>query len=424
MKRLSVLLLLFICVSSVSRAGETLVLSGANNIEIASFLKEYEACGDERAIALHTVAERLRNGMFSNVPPGVVVNKGTRNCVYWYALDIRNALDQPETYLWSFYNDGLQFSLYELDERTGLYSYKGMVAHRLSHQQRSVKIRALSFELNMGANETKKLMLKVTPAGRGNAYFRTDISTMADVLVYEADFGFLLGQYLGFFICAGIFSLVLFVVLKKKFYALMLGYMFSLLAFNLVEYLFDYYVIPNFLYPFWTRLPQLLFLALAFYFNVYVFTSFIDLKVYRPKINRLVSVVNRCSLLFILFYVSIRILALYDFSVGHMMHVFLVALLVLQICFLIFLFAYALIQRIPFTLHFMAGGSLLTISVILYALNTANILYLPQLVSPGNIIFAYAFQVLYLMIVFTIAYRKRSEVMPLACWQLLKPRKS
>lgn len=396
--------LLFLC-PPLCCGIDTLRVAGANDFKITGFFKEYSACEAEQEEPVDTILLKLRQGMFHEVPQAKAVSKGFSNCTHWYALVLHNDLDHAERYLWSFYNAGLEFTLYEADESAGDYIELGKLSHHLTIKQRQVPVRSLSFDLPMHAGETKLLLLKVVSLSKENVYFRTDISTMADIMAYEARFSFLLAQYFGFYICAVIFNLVLFVVLRKKFYALMLGYVLSLLAFNLIEYLYDVYFLPDFLYPYWAKLTQLVFLALALYFNGYVFSSFVKLKRFKPKLHRLLSIVNQVCLAVVLVYCIFEISTLVSDSYVLLLKSALLNLVLFQFCFSLFLYVYALLLRIPNMLHFLLGISLLLLSVILYAFNVFNIMYLPQLVSPSNVIFSFTFQILYLMVAFTVAYR-------------------
>lgn len=392
---------------SLSFAADTLKLSGANDIRIVRYLQEYVDCScNENA---GQVMEKWRQGSFREMAPARVVNRGVTNCNHWFALVLHNESPYRENYLWSFYNDGIHFTLYEPDPELGVFLREGRQSHYLSLSDRSVPLRAISFPLPLEAGETKSLLLKTEVFGRQNLYFPTDISTQSDILAYELEFSFLLGRYYGFFFFAIIFNLCLYVVLKKRFYAMMLGYTCSLLAFNMVEYLHDVYLIPDVFYIWWAKIPKLVFLALTLFFNVHVFMTFVQQHRYFPKLGRLMELMNKLVLATTGIFLLLHVLLNGEPQWLQVLQTGFVAVLFVQTVVLLLNIGVALRKGTPYIWHYLLGNSLLLVSVTLYLLNAFNILYLPQFVKPGNIIFAFCVESIYLMIVFTVKYKQDFE---------------
>src|SRR5690606_19558752 len=83
-----------------------------------------------------------------------------------------------------------------------------------------------------------------------------------------------------------------------------------------------------------------------------------------------------------------------------------VAILLLQVLYLLVNIVVSALRKTPYIGHYLIGNSLLFLSVILYLLNSFHLLYLPQIFLPGNIIFSFAVETIYLMIVFTVKYKR------------------
>lgn len=387
---------------SFSLTTDTLRLSGANDIRIVRYLSEYVDCSCKEN-AEQVMEKWQQGGSFKAMAPARVVSRGLTNCNHWFALVLHNELANKENYLWSFYNDGIHFTLYEPDLEKGGFLREEQHSHARLFSERQVPLRSISFLLPMESAETKVLLLKTETAGR--LYFPTDISTRNDILSFELEFSFLLGRYYGFFFFALIFNLCLYIILRKRFYGMMLGYICSLLAFNMIEYLHDIYLMPEVFYTWWANIPKLVFLAFTLFFNVHVFMSFVQQRMYFPRFSRLMDGMNKvvlCATLIFLLYVFLdpQLQWLYVFQVGF------VAILLAQTVVLILNIGAAIGKGTPYIWHYLVGNSLLFISVILYLLNTFNIYYLPQFFLPGNIIFAFGVESIYLMIVFTVKYKK------------------
>lgn len=389
-----------------SKGADTLRVNGANNIPIAGYLDEFVDCG--KNMTAESVWAAWERGAFQPSSPGYFINKGVGNCTYWFVLNLKNTYLYRQDYLWSFYNDAIQFVLYEVDKSGDLRKLDS-ISHRKVLSERTVPLRSLSFVVPLESNESKRLLLSVNPVGRKNVYFPTDISSYRDILAFELNFSFLLGRYYGFFFFAIIFNLSLYIVLRRRFYGVMLGYVLSLFAFNMVEYLHDVYLVPEVIYPYWSMIPKQTFLALTLYFNVLVFQNFVNLDHYLPKVNRVLRSTNKVLFYSICLFVLITLSVpnIYEFA-GYLGDLFVVVMLSQ---FLVLLTSCLLcgLKQVPNFFHYLAGVSPLLLAVVFYLISTFDLGHFKQWILPGNIIFAFAFEVVYLMIVFTVMYKREFD---------------
>ncbi|MBA5630069.1 ATP-binding protein [Moheibacter lacus] len=393
---------------SFASKGDTLRLTGAYNGYLPDYLRIKVDCSKDASF--EQLLEQFKNGEFERVNKGNVsnvVNIGVTDCNHWFALVVKNESEKPEDYLWGFYNDGIQFTLYEINKGLDGFERKERLSHSMSRAERQVPLRSLSYRISMQPGESKLLLVKTELVGRNNLYFPTDISTETDILWWELDYSFLLGRYFGFFFFAAIFNFILFIILRKKFYGMMMGYLLSLIAFNLIEYLHDLYLIPGWLYPFWSKIPKEFFLGLILIFNIKVFQNFINLKKSLPKLNRIleisVSAVLVISMLYFLIFTSGWVA---DFSVSGL-KLFYNAILILLVGIFLFCIFIAVRNKINYVWHYLGGNILLFASLIIYLLNhNFPFFHLKQFIMPGNLIFSLAFEIVYLMIIFMLKYKK------------------
>lgn len=399
---------LFAGVLSKGSTGDTLRLNGVYDGWLPEYLQVYKDCSQKENSA--TILEKFKRGAFQKVKKGYVsnvVNYGITDCHHWFALIIHNESDRTQDYLWNFYNEGILFTFYETNENLSGFKREESVSHTVSRKERAVPLRSMSFRISILPGETKTLLVKTELTGRKNLYFPTDISTEADILWWELDYSFLLGRYFGFFFFAAVFNLCLFAILRKRFYGVMLVYILSLLSFNLVEYLHDLYIIPDQIYPFWSQIPRSVFLSFALIFNIKVFQNFTQLKKYFKPLNHYLSIANNVVLAITLFFLICQLSGLFPTHFLHELKIYFNWILFALILFFIVSIVLALKKKVPYVWHYLGGNSLLFISIVLYFFNhTFQIIHLRQFIMPGNMIFAFAFEVVYLMIVFTLKYKK------------------
>lgn len=378
--------------------------NGANDDNIVTYFQEYVDCTCK--MTTEEVFAEWKVNTFRSLDAASVVNRGVTDCQHWFVFQVHNASPYREEYLWSFYNDGIRFSVFEFDALSGKIGDARSVSHRVPIGDREVAIRSISFPVLMEAGESKSFLLKTVLKGRQNLYFPTDFSTKSDILQYELEFSFLLGRYYGFFFYAIAFNLCLYLVLKKKFYLVMLGNVSSLLAFSMVEYLHDVYLIPSWIYPFWANIPKLIFIGLTLYFNVYVFIAFVQQYKYLPKLAAWLRWANRLVLVSTVGYLLIYWLWHSGNDNMLLFQKLFIAVMLLQTFLLLVNIVAAACKRTPFIWHYIAGNTLLFASMIFYLFNTFNIVYFPQFFRPGNIIFSFSVECIYLTIIFTVKYKR------------------
>lgn len=388
-------------------ASDTLRLAGPGNDWLPEYLSEFKDCSKEETAS--SLLRKFKKNQFSKVEKGKVsnvINRGLTHCVHWFALVVKNESDRPQDYLWNFYNEGINFTLYEADLDTEKILNEESLSHHISRVNRSVPLRSISFKVSMMPGETKTLLVKTEPIGRKNLYFPTDISTEADILWWELDFSFLLGRYYGFFFFAAIFNFCLFIILRKRFFGDMLGYVLSLLAFTMVEYLHDLYLIPESVYPYWAKIPRVFFLGLALYFNIRIFQDFVQFKKYLPKFDKYLRIIGNTSLVIAYLFLLIHFFNLLSVDLLQLTKVYYNVFLLVQLVVFLIGIIVAIKKKIAYVWHYLGGNSLIFISVILYILNnTFEVIHHRQFINPGNLIFAFAFEVVYLMIVFALKYK-------------------
>src|SRR5690606_18803788 len=133
---------------------------------------------------------------------------------------------------------------------------------------------------------------------------------------------------------------------------------------------------------------------------------FVQLKKYLPKFDKYLRIIGNTSLVIAFLFLLIHFFNLLSVNLLQLTKVYYNIFLLVQLVVFLTGIIVAIKKKIAYVWHYLGGNSLIFISVILYILNnTFEVIHHRQFINPGNLIFAFAFEVVYLMIVFVLKYK-------------------
>lgn len=400
------ILCFFLAFPANASEDDTLFVKGVYTHRIVDFFKRFQDCEEKTS---EEIIQYYNNGEFEDMQPSRMVNLGFTRCKNYFSLTVKNDQASAQNYYWSFYNDGVLFTLYELKNNKLIEIGETSVAQKI--EERPTPIRCLSFKVEMQAFETKTLILKTELQGHSNLYFPTDFTTVEDILIYEANNSFLLGRYFGYFIFTALFNLFLFILIRRKLYGFMFGYILSMIAFNAIEYMYDVHLVPDFIHSFWTRFPKMFFVLLASYFHTKVFQYFTAHKEHFPKWNSVLSLINNFILFILILFLILKLIIPKNTSFLDQYRLLLFLLFLINLMVLVVNLLYSVYKKNKQAVYYICCNFLLILSLVFYITNTFQIggatIYMP----PGNIINSVAFEILSLTIAFLLNYRKELSEM-------------
>jgi len=406
LNRYFILFCFLLAFSANASEDDTLFVKGVYPNHIVDFFKRFQDCEEQSP---QEIIRHYKNGEFKDMQPSRMVNLGFTKCLNYFSLTVKNDQTLTEDYYWSFYNDGILFSLYEL--KNGQLEQIGETSVAKKLEERPTPIRCLSFKVKMEPFETKTLILKTKLQGHSNLYFPTDFTTVEDILIYEANNSFLLGRYFGYFIFTALFNLFLFILIRRKLYGFMFGYILSMVAFNAIEYMYDALLVPDIIHSFWIRFPKMFFVLLASYFHTKVFQYFTAHKEHFPKWDSVLSLINNFILFILILFVVIKIFISQSIAFFNQYRLLLFMLFIINLLALIVNLFYSIFKKNKQALYYICCNFLLILSLLFYITNTFQIggatIYMP----PGNIINSVAFEIISLTIAFLLNYRKELNEM-------------
>jgi signal transduction histidine kinase len=337
-----------------------------------------------------------------------VFNRGFTSDSYWLAVYVKNDTTIQIPILWSFYNNYLLFDLYEADEGRLPLKFHGTQSSLNPLDNREYPVRSPSFKILMAPQQTKLLLVKVRAVNTDNIYFPTDITTTEDYLQYETHNSFLLGKFIGYFLFALVFNVLLWFALKNKLHLWHAAYVLSLIGFNINEFLLDTFTFPDWLYKPWALIPKSLFLLLPVYLGINILQIFINQKQDFKLLYKIFRVYKSIALIilalvfansFVLpanntFVAFVRLTAYYLTLAGLM----LIGINVIA----------GVIKKHYYTIIYSISTIFLLFAFLDFLLNT---LKLGQLffIPPGNIVVAFTFEILALTVIFVFKYKKEKN---------------
>jgi signal transduction histidine kinase len=369
---------------------------------LSAYYQYFEDCDGSNEVE---VLKQFYKGNFIQQEPNITFNKGITNCTYWLVVNVKNTTIEKQKLLWSFYNNGLSFSFYELRNGKLIFLDKSSM-HELI-DQRPYPVRSISFPFYLQQNETKTLFVKVTPTINVNIYFPTDITDVEDFLFYEVDFSFLLGKYFGIFLFAFFVNVCMFLILKERIYLYNSVYIIFVVLFQLSEFHFDSLSLKSDFFMFFSYINKNLYIALALFFYIKIFQIFTDQQIEYPKLYVLLRKFNH----FLILTISIVIISQLVIHDSKWIFYANVGMYVINnlgfLCLFMFLI-FGLIKAKKYYLFFTISSLLLIYGWISYLLMTFNIIRLP-IISPGNVINGFVIEISLLTIFMVYKYKLEKD---------------
>ena len=401
-----VVLLFFFLLTSIAIGAQPLkpYLFDGSCPHLTNYFQYLEDCN---GYSTQEVLSLFYGNHFQNPEPNITFNKGFTTCSYWLAIEIKNKLPKDEKFIWSFYNNGLQFEFYELKAGKLVFIDKSSMHKPL--KERPYPVRSISFPFLLNQNETKTLFAKVSTTIHGNIYFPTDITYVEDYLWYEIDFTFLMGKYFGVLFLAFFINFSSFVILRQRIFLYTMFYIFFVTVFMLSDFHFDCIQIENnYLFKLWSHINKGFYISIGCFFYLKIFELFTNLKEAQPIISQWIK---KYSLLLIIAIVVEFLLSFnLSFSKDTLYFLDIIGYAINSTGFLLLLFSliYGVYRKKTYFIYFMITSIGIIYGFITYILNTINLVNLP-VIFPGNVINGLIIEISLLTIFLIYKYKIEKE---------------
>jgi len=186
----------------ITLAQDALVISDESCYPVTEYLKVLET---HPAEGISYAVNRYKAGAFDAIDPDRTFNKGATSNIFWFALPMRNKLDQTNQVIFTAAAPiAALITLYE--EKDGIFSPIDTTGYAVPASSRTLNTRLFSFELKLQPEEEKLYFISVDTRG-GNLYLPFYLDSPNEYWAYETDRAILYGLFAGIFFLAFLISL-------------------------------------------------------------------------------------------------------------------------------------------------------------------------------------------------------------------------
>jgi signal transduction histidine kinase len=407
LKRKVLLLFCFLCICMYCNAQakmDTLVFDVNNIKDLAENYTFYEDC--ENKSESNILAKFNANEFKKPLNKGAF-NTGITQCKYWLAVVIKNNSNKDLPLLWSFYNNGIKFNFYDINNNGGLHFIDSNSMH-IPLKKRNFPVRSISFKFTLKPFETKTVFAKVETTTNNAIYFPQDITTPEDYLVYELTFSYLIGKYIGFFMLAFLINIFLWIALKNKIHLFHALYILMITLFSFSDFHFDSFEMTGNIFIKWSYINKLCFSMFGMFFFIKVFQIFVNQAAEHKKIFKIFNIYNYLLIGISSLILILSLLGLYQHPAYKLIEKCSFVYTLLGYTLIIAALAHGLFLKKYYYLLYLISSGLLLAGFLSFILNTLKIVHLFYF-PPGNIINGLAFEIAILTSFFVYKYKKEKE---------------
>lgn len=385
---------------------DTFKIKGANNEKLRNYYSFYEDPNDN--LSLKQIVGKLNEGKFIRKKKGnFVFNSGYTHSSYWFALPIKNDTSVALPLLWSFYQNNLGYVLYDVTHAVHPVIVDSIISNQ-PMSQRKFSFRSPAFQIDLPAHAYRLLLVKVFLVNADVVYFPSDLTTVDDVLLWEINYSFLLGQYMGYFILVCVFNIFLWRLLKARIHLWQSLYVFMIILYSLSENMYDILYLPDWLYPYFNRLPKTLFLTFAIYFGIIVFQIFTSQKSNFPKFYVVFGYLKTIILVASTLLLFGSLILKGQAPILYISRIIIDVIFYLGLLFLVIFIIYGLIKKSGPVVSYLFAIVFLVIAYIDYA--SVNIFDFQLFyIRPGNILIGLAIEITLLTALLIIKFNKERK---------------
>lgn len=268
-------------------------VKGPNNEHLskyATFWVDKELKG-----SLSNAVKALNEGNFERWKINTTLNLGQNPYPLWLHLRVKNMSDEFHHYWWSVYSQADYLFVYEKKPEGWIVT--DTIAKAVLKKDRKLPVRFLAKDFEMEYGEEKDILIEiVNPRHLQNAI--TDFTTPDNNLLWEKNFYWNIGFFLGCFLFIGVISLVIGGILRETVFFQYGLYLFLIVSIMLLQEIMVAVIDVDSLFYFFNRLHSLplIIISLAVHFEILAYI--LNIKKYRSKPVILFRKINRGILLY------------------------------------------------------------------------------------------------------------------------------
>lgn len=235
--------LIFTCFLSKAQNNNPVLIDNSNTFNIHSGTYFYE---DKSLNATVETLIKLKNqNKLTPLAPKRTLNKGFTKSYWWLVFDLENTLPETVNLFFNEKSNGVnRLQLFKLDS-AGKVTPMALTGDHFKFNSRAVNYHTYLFPIKLMAKEKASYFLWADKRGQ-NMVIPFSLSKDVSMVHDEVPFFTLFGVFIGIYLFAIIFNLLLFISLRDKIHIYYALYVFCMLIFNLEDEGFAFqWLYPN-----------------------------------------------------------------------------------------------------------------------------------------------------------------------------------
>lgn len=236
-------LLMLICLVSHAQSNKRILIDSTSRFDIRNYGYFYEDTSLKATV--HTIINLKKQNKLTALTPYKTFNKGFSKSYWWIAFDVENTLQEPTKLFFNERSNGInRLQLFKLDS-TGKITPMALTGDHFKFNTRPIHYHNYLYPIKLKANEKATYLLWADKRGQ-NMVMPLGLAKDVDLIHSEIPFYTFFGVFVGIYLFAIVFNLLLFISLRDKIHLYYALYVFCMLIFNLEdEGLAFQWVYPN-----------------------------------------------------------------------------------------------------------------------------------------------------------------------------------
>ena len=235
-------LLILTCFSSYAQNSKPVLIDNGNSFDIHSGTFFYE---DQRLNAtIDTLIKLKKQGKLSPLAPKTTLNKGFTKSYWWLIFDLENTQNEAVNLFFNEKSNGInRLQLFKVDS-TGKITPTQQTGDHFKFIQRPLNYHTYLYPIKLKAKEKASYFLWADKRGQ-NMVIPFSLGKDVSMIHSEVPFFILFGVFVGIYLFAIVFNLLLFISIKDKIHIYYALYVLCMLIFNMEDEGFSF----QWLYP-------------------------------------------------------------------------------------------------------------------------------------------------------------------------------
>ncbi len=215
-----------------AQSGKPILIDSSSNFDIHNGIYFYEDKGLKATV--YTIIHLKKLNKLTQLAPSTTLNKGFTQSYWWLVFDLENTMPETANLFFNEKSSGInRLQLFKLDS-TGKVTKMALTGDHFKFNTRPIDYHTYLYPIKLKAREKATYFLWADKRGQ-NMVIPFSLAKDISVIHDEVSFFTLFGVFIGIYLFAIVFNLLLFISLRDKIHIYYALYVFCMLIFNLED---------------------------------------------------------------------------------------------------------------------------------------------------------------------------------------------